>query len=182
MTSKPALLSALVSIVLAVAGFLVLFERVDIGTSLIEQSSMYFHHEPKKGEFGFIRKNSDKASSIHLSDGLYIDTATAKEYVKCIAVLLLLIGFLFAQFAYLTLSAIWPVSFKDIYLIYHGVPGSILNLAYKCSLAQVSILCFISHHMQFILVHNFRLLYLVACRKTFGPFVIRSFGVKELAS
>ena len=134
MTSKPALLSSLVSTVLVVAGFLVLFERTDIGTSLIEQSSMYFHHEQaKKGVFGFIRKNSDVDSSMHLSDGLYIDTATAKASVKYIAALLTFAICLIAHFAYLTLSAIWPVSFKNIYHIYHGVPGSILELLYSSS-------------------------------------------------
>mmetsp|Transcript_31773 Transcript_31773/g.47375 ORF Transcript_31773/g.47375 Transcript_31773/m.47375 type:complete len:179 (-) Transcript_31773:1607-2143(-) len=172
MTSKPAFLSALVSIFLGVAVFLVLYERTDIGTSLIEQSSMYFH----------LRNNCEKDSSMHLSDGLYIDTATAKASVKYIAALLLFIVCLFAQFAYLTLSTIWPVNLKDIYLIYHGQPGSILNLAYKCSLAQVSILFFHFPHQRFTVIHNFRMLSLATRRKTFGQFVIRSFGVKELAS
>ena len=174
MTSKP------VSIVLGVAGFLALYERMDFGTSLIEQSSMYFHHEPKKGVFGFIRKNSDGNSSMHLSDGLYIDTATAKTSVKYIAALLLSIVCLFAQFAHLTFSTIWPVSLKDIYLIYHGQPGSILNLAYKCSLAQVRILFSIPHqHLQWFTTS---FLFLVTRRETFGRFVTKSFGGKKLAS
>lgn len=134
---NPLFLSAL-SIVLGVTAFLVLFEGADIGSKLIKESSVYFHRESEeKGIFGFNRKNGED-SSMHLSDGLYIDTETAQTVVKYVVVLILSIVCIFTQFVSWTLSMLWPVGLRDIYHIYHGQPGSILTMAYKCSLAKVS--------------------------------------------
>ena len=72
------------------------------------------------------------------SDGIYIDHATAKSFVKYMIALVLFLVCAFIQICSFTFSILWPVGLKDIYLIYHGQSGSILNLAYKCSLAKVN--------------------------------------------
>lgn len=61
------------------------------------------------------------------------NTATARNSLEFVATLILSIALIVSY----TLSKLWPVSLKDIYLIYFGRPGSILNLAQKCMLTKV---------------------------------------------
>lgn len=176
------------SIAIGVTALLVLFEGIDVGSSLIERSSMYIQRaesSTKKGLFKFIREGNSFMPS---AGGLYIDNATAKSFVKYMTVLVLFLVCAFTQICTLTFSKLWPVGLKDIYLIYYGQPGSILNLAYKCSLAKVK-----TFHLRF----NYRLFdqlrtkftltdvlhhTIMIYRETFGQFAITSFGDKELVS
>lgn len=62
------------------------------------------------------------------------NTATTRNTIEFILALILSIALIVC----VTLSKLWPVNLKDIYLIHFGHPGSILNLAQKCMLAKVS--------------------------------------------
>ena len=63
------------------------------------------------------------------------NTATTRNSIEFVVTLILSISLVVCY----TLSKLWPVSLKDIYLIYFGHPGSILNLAQKCMITKVFI-------------------------------------------
>ena len=62
------------------------------------------------------------------------NTATTRSTIEFVLTLILSITLVVCAI----LSKLWPVTLKDIYKIYFGHPGSILNLAQKCMLDKVS--------------------------------------------
>lgn len=61
------------------------------------------------------------------------NTASLKDSIEFVLTLFLSI----TLFICVLLSKLWPVGLKDIYLIYFGHPGSILNLAHKSMIGKV---------------------------------------------